>query len=202
MYNYNIDRTICSGDTLTYFGKKYFTEGTHSLINKTAYFQCDSTMKINITVNHRDTLHRYDTISSGDTLQYLSFKYTKTGNYKHSFKNNLNCDSFFYIHLAVIKRDSTFLSFQKCIGDSLKYHDSTWKKTGNYRYFLKNKKLADSIVFISLSIKNNITLSVSNSMTVSSCCTKSPTCFNQRPRMTWVIDSPRMGTVKGRRLGI
>jgi trimeric autotransporter adhesin len=156
-YNYNIDKTICKGDTFKYFSNKYTKAGIYNLINKTARYKCDSNFKITITVNPRDTIHRYDTISSGDTLKYLANKYTKAGIYKNNFYNQYSCDSFVYIHLYVNKRDSTYLSFQRCIGDSLIYIDSTWKSTGSYRYNLKNKKNIDSFIFINLQIKNNIT---------------------------------------------
>lgn len=164
VYNSTLDRTICKGDTFVYFGQKFFTNGIHTIAKKTAIYNCDSIMKITLTVNKIDTSYRYDTISSGDTLKYLSFKYTKAGIYKHKFKNELNCDSTLYLNITVLKRDSTFLNFQKCIGDSLVYLDSTWRLSGNYRYNLKNKMQVDSFIFINLVIKNQINSVVTKSI--------------------------------------
>lgn len=163
-YNNTITRSICKGDTFIYFGQKFWANGIYTLANKTAIYNCDSILKIDLKVGKRDTTYHFDTISSGDTMKYLSFKYTKSGIYKHNYKNQLNCDSIFNLNLVVLKRDSTYLNYQRCIGDSLVYMDSTWKLTGNYRYYLKNKMKTDSFIFINLLIKNNITSLVNKSI--------------------------------------
>lgn len=143
--------SICSGSTYAFQNLVHTKTGTYVYRYQNKE-KCDSLYILHLIVNKRDTLNFFDTISSGDSLVFENTVHRMTGVYKFRFQNSHNCDSFRILDLYVRKRDSTYIQFSKCIGDSLIYLDSVWKQTGNYRYHLKNKAKTDSFIFISLRI--------------------------------------------------
>ncbi len=93
-------QNICQGSTYNFFGSNLGNAGTyyHTL---TSSLNCDSVVKLNLTVNNVDTLFFTQTICSGDSIVFNGQYISQAGNHYAYYTNSLGCDSIHELYLQL-----------------------------------------------------------------------------------------------------
>lgn len=73
---------------------------------------CDSTVILNLTINHTDT--SYTNITACDGYTWNGVNYTNSGIYTNTYINTLGCDSTHTLNLTINSSDTVFNSVTPC----------------------------------------------------------------------------------------
>jgi gliding motility-associated-like protein len=147
-----VNRTICSGQTLTFRGKQYKTAGTFKDTVPFCFPQCDSIYTINLNVTQPITRAASATICEGDSVR-IGTRFRKTaGTYIDTLKTVGGCDSIITTTLAVKKPATTNQNISICEGDAHKVGDSTYTTAGTYRTILRGVSVCDSTIVTNLTV--------------------------------------------------
>lgn len=153
------DTTAIACDSFAWHDSTYTltptTAPTH--IYATAAHGCDSTVSLNLTVNHQsqaiDTHTRCNTYTWIDNRTFTESTDTAT----HTFPggNHYGCDSLLTLHLTI--NHTTYGSFTAQADVSYEWLNETFTADGEYTRTITNTKGCDSVVTLTLSIMPNTT---------------------------------------------
>jgi gliding motility-associated-like protein len=150
IYETPLSRAICANDS-TLFGDKYYKlAGVYYDTLKTIR-NCDSVLKLTLTINLLDTNRQTQSICRGKSYNFYSQILTNAGTYSHKWTNRNGCDSTILLTLSVI--DSSTYSFNRmlCSGQSFPFNNQNLTQAGVYRDTFMNYLGCDSFVTLNLS---------------------------------------------------
>jgi gliding motility-associated-like protein len=150
IYETPLSRAICANDS-TLFGDKYYKlAGVYYDTLKTIR-NCDSVLKLTLTINLLDTNRQTQSICRGKSYNFYSQILTNAGTYSHKWTNRNGCDSTILLTLSVI--DSSTYSFSRmlCSGQSFSFNNQNITQAGVYRDTFMNYLGCDSFVTLNLS---------------------------------------------------
>lgn len=163
--NFVLGRTYC--DTVAYskfsvskcvsyqLPSKKRTVTKSGIYNDTmmSYRGCDSVMTINVSIlkptGSTQTFYSCDSLKS----PYSANIYRKTGKYQEKLKNAVGCDSIISMNVYIIKKDTTYYSYNGCDMVVLK-NGKKVIKSGIYIDSFKNYRGCDSFIFHLAKVRN------------------------------------------------
>jgi gliding motility-associated-like protein len=150
IYETPLTRAICANDSSLFGGKYRKLAGVYYDTLKTIR-NCDSVLKLTLTINPLDTNKQTQSICRGKSYNFYSRVLTSQGTYSHKFTNSNGCDSLILMTLSVI--DSSTYSFSRmlCSGQSFPFNNQNLTQTGVYRDTFMNYLGCDSFVTLNLS---------------------------------------------------
>lgn len=113
--------------------------------------ECDTLKHLSVTVNPISSSHTYDTICRGDVYMWGEIPCIETNVYEVWYRgmSSCGCDSVAYLHLEVLDlRKNIYATI--CDGDSYKFGDKSYNKTGIYVDTIPNPGSCDSIKILTL----------------------------------------------------
>ncbi len=152
-YNDTISQTIIQGDSYTFAGSTYDTEGLYTTRLQTVG-GCDSIVTLNLTVisGSSDTIRA--TICSGASYQENGFDENTAGTYTQHLRNVSGADSLVTLVLDVLPTYNDTVSQTIIQGDSYTFAGNTYDTEGFYTTRLQTVSGCDSIVTLNLSVIN------------------------------------------------
>ena len=170
-----LSEEICGGDTYTDHGFSKAT--TRRTINQTIVdtmrlhsvrsgaLNCDSTVVLNLTVNHVDSINIAATVKGGHNYNANGFNitplrsnttYIYTPTLTNSNDNVNGCDSITTLTLTVLKTDSTFFDTSICNDTPMPFvwHGESFITAGTQYRTLDGSQGQDSVLALKLEIRN------------------------------------------------
>ncbi len=157
-------RAICAGDS-SLFGGKYYKQGGIYYDTLKTIRNCDSVLKLTLTINPLDTNKQTQTICRGKSYNFYSQVLTSQGTYIHKFTNRNGCDSLILLTLALKDTSTYALTRTICKNQFYSFNNQNLNTAGIYRDTLTNAAGCDS--FITLTLLTNGT--VSNTIEIIRC---------------------------------
>ncbi len=161
--------SICLGDSYFWQGNIYYTSGIFYR-SYTSIFGCDSTYKLDLSVNPIYNISITPSICQGDTFFFQGTAYTETGEYMVNLQTIEGCDSTINIFLNVNLNYFTEDTITICEGDTIYFGDTAYSKAGEYTINKQTINGCDSItqlvLFVNPSILSYDTLSICNGDTI------------------------------------
>jgi gliding motility-associated-like protein len=150
VYETLLSRAICASDSSLFGGKYRNLAGIYYDTLKTIR-NCDSVLKLTLTVYPLDTTYQTQPICRGKSYNFYSQVLTSQGTYSHKFTNRNGCDSLILMTISVI--DSSTYSFSRmlCSGQSFPFNNQNLTQAGVYRDTFMNYLGCDSFVTLNLS---------------------------------------------------
>jgi gliding motility-associated-like protein len=150
IYETPLSRSICASDSSLFGGKYRTLAGVYYDTLKTIR-NCDSVLKLTLTINLLDTNRQTQSICRGKSYNFYSQILTNAGTYSHKWTNRNGCDSTILLTLSVI--DSSTYSFSRmlCSGQSFLFNNQNLTQAGVYRDTFINHIGCDSFVTVNLS---------------------------------------------------
>lgn len=161
-----LTRTICEGDSIVVGNQKFTLTGQYDVFLKASNL-CDSTVKLNLTVNPKATTNLVKSICAGEEFSIGNVKFNQTGQYEVKLKASNLCDSIVNLNLTVYPIPTTNLVKSLCSGDEFTIGNEKFTQTGQYEVKLKSSNGCDSIIQASLTfvILNNTVTQTNNLLT-------------------------------------
>lgn len=129
-----INRTICRGDSVFYFGEAIKEEGQYPgmLVSSLG---CDSLLVLNLSLEEllTDTLRLE--LCDGDSLFYRDSLILDSGEFNFQFNIPSICDSLIVLETGLLPTVIIDTSFRICAMDSLTFLDETFTEEGFYSSF-------------------------------------------------------------------
>ena len=150
IYETPLSRSICTSDSSLFGGKYYKLAGVYFDTLKTIR-NCDSVLKLSLTVNPLDTNKQAQSICRGKSYNFYSQVLTSAGTYSHKFNNRNGCDSTILLTLSVIDSSTYSFSRMMCSGQSFPFNNQNLTQAGVYRDTFINHIGCDSFVTLNLS---------------------------------------------------
>jgi gliding motility-associated-like protein len=150
VYETPLSRVICANDSSLFRGKYRKLAGVYYDTLKTIR-NCDSVLKLTLTINTLDTNRQTQSICRGKSYNFYSQVLTSAGTYSHKLTNRNGCDSLILMTISVI--DSSTYSFSRmlCSGQSFNFNNQILTQAGVYRDTFSNYLGCDSFVTLNLS---------------------------------------------------
>ncbi len=150
IYETPLSRAVCAGDSSLFGGKYRKLAGVYYDTLKTKK-NCDSVLKMTLTINPLDTNKQTQAICRGKSYNFYSQVLTSAETYSHKFTNRNGCDSLILMTISVI--DSSTYSFSRmlCSGQSFPFNNQNLTQAGVYRDTFLNYLGCDSFVTLNLS---------------------------------------------------
>ena len=155
-YSFVTNQSICAGNVFNWLGNSYSVSGTYS-VNYITQNGCDSTYRLNLTVNPNDTIVINQSACNSYTLN--SQTYLASGTYTQTLINANGCDSVVTLNLVINHPDSTTINHTSC--NSFTLNSQTYNSSGTYTQILTNFNGCDSVLTLNLLINPNSTSNVS-----------------------------------------
>jgi gliding motility-associated-like protein len=163
-YETPLSRSICANDSSLFGGKYRKLTGVYYDTLKTI-LNCDSVLKLTLTVHKLDTTYQTQSICKGKTYNFHNQILTIPGNYSHKLKNKNNCDSLILLTLSLGDTSSYSFSQTICKSQSYSFNNQNLNVAGVYRDTLTNAAGCDSFVTLNLATNG----SVSNTIELTRC---------------------------------
>jgi gliding motility-associated-like protein len=157
-----IDKTICEGESHTFFGKSYNTSGAYSETIKQMNTNCDSIITLNLRVLPLLRENRPIKLCEGQKYTSRRAEYNTTGVFTERVTGNVSCDSLITLDVKVTPLARYSFSETICEGKSLKVGSSTYNTTGNYTTTIRRTNQCDSIVSTNLTVQPRFQISIPN----------------------------------------
>jgi gliding motility-associated-like protein len=142
-----IDRAICEGGLTTVGGQVFNTAGTYNITVPNAQ-GCDSIIRLNLTVNARQSTTLDSTICRGETVSVGTQTFTVTGTYQVGLFSAAGCDSIVTLNLTVLDNGDTTRTAQTiCAGGSATVGGQTFTQAGTYYIPSPNGRCTNIIEF-------------------------------------------------------
>ena len=150
-YDDTVSQTIIQGNSYTFAGNTYDTEGLYTTHLQTVS-GCDSIVTLNLTVlsGSSDTIRT--SICSGASYQENGFDESAAGTYTQQLKNALGADSLVTLVLEVLPIYNDTVSQTIIQGDSYTFAGNTYDTEGLYTIHLQTVSGCDSIVTLDLTV--------------------------------------------------
>jgi gliding motility-associated-like protein len=157
-----IPKTICEGESYTFFGKTYSTQGAYSETLKQIDSGCDSIVTLNLKVLPLLTTTRKIKLCEGEKYFSRSNEYKTAGIFTERATGNVSCDSLITIDVKVNPLARYAYSETICEGKSIKVGNMVYNTTGNYTTTIKRTNQCDSIVSTALTVQPRFQISIPN----------------------------------------
>jgi len=164
-YETPLSRSICTNDSSLFGGKYRKLAGVYYDTLKTI-LNCDSVLKLTLTVHKLDTTYQTQSICKGKTYNFHSQILTIPGNYSHKLNNKNNCDSTILLTLSLGDTNSYAFSHSMCKSQFYFFNNQNLNTAGTYRDTLTNAAGCDSFVTLTL-LTNGIV--VTNTIAITRC---------------------------------
>lgn len=150
-----LEAEICEGDTLFVNGESYTTQGqyTQMLVSEEA---CDTILFINLLVDETYEFTSGYAICAGDSVNVNGEIYNEAGSYVQVYTTSKGCDSILNINISLFPVYEDYLSFTIESGEVLQVGEEEYTSPGNYVQELTSKFGCDSIVYINVSLVQDI----------------------------------------------
>ncbi|QQR98138.1 MAG: gliding motility-associated C-terminal domain-containing protein [Sphingobacteriales bacterium] len=169
---FNNPKSICEGDTIFLFGKKYYQNGIYydTLTNSK---NCDSIIITQLEVRETYIFNNIQNICFGTTYNINGKIYNTNGIYYDTLTNIKNCDSIIITNLTINSILSENNNVTICAGSTYTLPKGTVVSTaGTYRDTIKNNLGCDSVVVTNLTVasilseNNNVTICAGSTYTL------------------------------------
>lgn len=158
----SMEAVICQGETYSVGANTFFETGVYENV-LTANSGCDSIVILELTVN-QTSFNDNVAICDGDNYTFGTQTLSSSGTYQETFIGNNGCDSTVTLQLAVVTSFSENLSETICEGGSYTVGNNTYTESGVYENTLISSSGCDSIVTLSLSVEENISVLVNETI--------------------------------------
>ncbi|HBN05649.1 MAG TPA: hypothetical protein DD434_07645, partial [Bacteroidales bacterium] len=141
-----VDTTICSGDSINYYGTNIDSAGVYYIVNG-----CDSIiLTLNTNPSYNDTI--FAEICQGSSYTLNGFNRNLSGFYTQNLQTSMGCDSIVNLSLTVnpALRDTIFAEI--CQGHTYNQFGFNESAAGFYTQNLQTENGCDSIVNLSLTV--------------------------------------------------
>ena len=144
--------TICYGETYTWNGKRYSTNGDYTV---TLYDKhgCDYEATLHLTVLPKSQSET--TIETCDSYTWNGRTYYESGDYTYVTNNVYGCDSTAILHLTIHHSEETHLYENACDSYTWSTTGETYTESGTYYAMLETSHGCDSIVVLHLTMLAN-----------------------------------------------
>ena len=150
-------KVICSGQSVNFNGKTYNQTGIYSDTIKRCFPQCDSIIKLNLTVIDAFRTNKDTTICAGNSIKIGNKTYNQTGIYRDTLKTTTNCDSIIAINLTVTPTIPITQNFTICDIETIKVGNKIYNQTGIYRDTFKTVDNCINIIITNLTVNPTYT---------------------------------------------
>ena len=138
--------TICFGDSIVVNNATYRLSGLYDINSKTKNNNCDSIIRLSLTVLQKLQTLKIDTVCFGDTVKVGLKKYFISGNYTDTLKSKISCDSVVNLKLTVLPKVINLIQLTICAEDTVIFKNVKYYQSGFYVLdTLKTLRGCDSI---------------------------------------------------------
>ena len=142
--------TICYGETYTWNGQTYSTEGEYSIVLSNVN-GCDSIATLHLTISPIQYADEY--ITACDSYDWHGQTYTQSGEYTYTTVAANGCDSIVTLHLTINQSEVGATEYATiCYGETYTWNSQTYSAEGEYSITLSTANGCDSIVTLHLTI--------------------------------------------------
>ncbi len=158
-----IDRTICAGESYSFGGNNYDQTGNYvySTLNSRG---CDSTTMLNLNVLSDIVTNLEASICHGESYTIGTGVFSSTGTHQMDLMAANGCDSVVILDLTVVQDHVTNLNETICPGESFTISTIPYTTSGNYSELLSSSTGCDSLVNLTLTVLEPITVSLNESI--------------------------------------
>ena len=141
--------TICYGETYTWNGKRYSTNGDYTV---TLYDKhgCDYEATLHLTVLPKSQSET--TIETCDSYTWNGRTYYESGDYTYVTNNVYGCDSTAILHLTINYSTTIHEYATVCFGETYTWRGVTYSQSGSYSYETTTVHGCDSTVILHLTV--------------------------------------------------
>lgn len=133
----------------TCFSTLVIADSTFNLVLTTNKFGCVDADTIAIDVKDLPRSEKQTSICAGTSIDFYGVEIADAGRYEHRLGQ---CDSLIILDVTLLKIDSTLLSEEICIGDSIKIHNTWQYQSGIYTESFMNSNGCDSTSIVTLGV--------------------------------------------------
>ena len=146
-----LQKTICKGQSYTIGNTTFYQSGSYSIPFKSA-FECDSIVKLTLTVT--DTVKQYlqQSICDGDSIKIGTTIIHSAGDYNIHLNTPAGCDSIVYLSLTVLANSASVVQKEICQGEEFHIGNQTFTKTGEYVIHQQASNSCDSTIQLTLTV--------------------------------------------------
>ncbi|MEM9819739.1 MAG: hypothetical protein AAF985_01650, partial [Bacteroidota bacterium] len=155
-----LEETICAGEQYSVGSQVFHTSGTYEILLPSFYSDCDSLVRLDLTVRDSLLTNLTDTICFGESVTIGTQQFGTTGIYDLRLDAFAQCDSFIQLNLTVIDPINTPLMETICSGDTLFVGDTILTTSGMYELVLESFQGCDSTVRVDLMVAPSIQTNV------------------------------------------
>ncbi len=152
----NLDQTICAGESVEFAGQTLDSTGYY-LDSLSTVDGCDSIVTLSLTVLDTSNIELSEQICLGQSYSFNGQLLTTSGTYTADLQTVGGCDSTVTVQLEVVDVLNTQLSDTICEGTSYQFFDQELTLTGTYSEQLISSTGCDSVVTLSLVIRELLT---------------------------------------------
>ncbi|MCB9048393.1 MAG: gliding motility-associated C-terminal domain-containing protein [Lewinellaceae bacterium] len=149
----NLVETICDGENVAVGSNTYTSTGAYQDLLTSVETGCDSIVNLNLTVLNVPRTSLTESICDGETYTVGTSGYTATGTFVDTLAAANGCDSIVTLNLTVLNVPETTLVEEICDGEVYPVGTSEYTTSGNYTDVLAAANGCDSIVYLSLTVK-------------------------------------------------
>ena len=162
--NSSISDTACDSYTWAQNNVTYTTSGTY-IDTTTNAAGCDSIVTLALTITNSSNSSSNNTVCDSYTWMQNNVTYTLSGVYTDTVTNAVGCDSIITLNLTVNSSNKSSISNTACDSYTWPQNNVTYTSNGTYIDTTTNSAGCDSIVTLTLTIKNS-----SNSSSLQTAC--------------------------------
>jgi hypothetical protein len=158
-----VNAAVCNGQSYLFNGTLLTAAGTYydTLVN---HVGCDSIITLTLSVKQPTTLSLSASICQGQSYAFNGQNLSASGMYKDTLVNTAGCDSILTLTLIVNMPTSASVSAAICQGQVYSFNGQNLSLTGTYKDTLVNNSGCDSIVTLTLTVKQNTSSSIAASI--------------------------------------
>jgi len=161
--NSSSNDTVCDNYTWSQNNVTYTSSGAY-IDTVTNAAGCDSIITLNLTVNKSSNSSSNDTVCDSYTWSQNNVTYTSSGSYIDTITNAVGCDSIITLNLIVNSSNNSSISNTACDSYTWAQNKVTYISSGTYIDTTTNAAGCDSIVTLTLTIRNSSNSSSNNTV--------------------------------------
>ncbi len=152
---YNIDTSICAGESITIGGQTFSTTDNY-VINLATIFGCDSIINLNLNVIEPVIENITAQICDGQTYLTGGQTFNTTGTYTINTIASSGCDSIIELDLTVDNTIYNTIGRTICDGDTYSFGNTSYSTSGTYIHTFQSSAGCDSVVTLNLDVVEQI----------------------------------------------
>ena len=152
--------TICLGTSYNFNGQQLTQAGAYS--DTTVNSQgCDSVILLSLSVLPQIQSNINQTICNGSSYNFGGQVLSQAGTYTQTFVSVNGCDSIVTLNLNVLSNIQSSLNAEICSGKQYNFNGNNYAQSGIYKDTLTSSSGCDSIVTLSLFVKQPVSSNIS-----------------------------------------